>query len=344
MAVYFQKMRKLILLVICQIAFSINCYPQFFTDFNKYKSGLMGKVKSVTEYDVPVYSYKTTQDSFLKKFTNYYDTNGNLTERYKYYGYRIGFEFIGKYQYDHKGSVIELYEMHYDYKEDSGGRKCSYLNDSNGRIIKSQCFDEKGTWYQSDFHKYSDDTLKERVILSGNGIIDKKIIYRYNKNGKPAEECWYNKDGKIWSKTIYKYFNSGYTAEKNFYDKKGVIDEAAIKKYDSGGNLLEYISKDINRNVRFTYKYDKSGREIERKEYELNGKLLSKHSSRYYDFGSYYAVYSIENDFRNKHIMSYMTEVEMDSRGQWIKHTNCENPGGPFEYETCTRRAIEYYK
>jgi len=154
-----------------------------------------------------------------------------------------------------KGKVKSVTQVTYDSDVDN-----SKLEEFERRIIKYD----------------SDGNMIESVKYTDRGIFNQEHTYKYDPDGNKIDEIQYSR-GKLM-KTC-KYDSDGNRIEeRRSYDSEGNSRRKDTYKYDSDGNRIEVISETRRGTVYISssFKYDYDGNEIEESHYDSDGTLDTK--------------------------------------------------------------------
>jgi len=117
---------------------------------------------------------------------------------------------------------------------------------------------------KKEVKNYKIKSLTEWITITENG---KEIKYKdsfisWDKNGNITEKTDYNRDGTIKKKETAVFDSNGNKIGETLFDLKTPADK-------------------IDKNEKFTYKYDMEDNKIEEVEYDGSGKVLTKKLSSY---------------------------------------------------------------
>lgn len=187
-------------------------------------------------------------------------------------------------------------------------------------------------------------------------------IYDYDVKGNMAEENllgpefrWKNiydgknrllvdtfyRNGNLLDYTIYTYTKNSQN-EMRQYHPDGTI-KLKVKftyKYDEKGNQIEKNGYNAigKLSKRTTFKYDNKGNQIETNMYMEDGKLFYKVNNFYDSIGKVYETITYQLDISKDKNVTYKYE-NIDKSGNWLRRTTFED-GKPIEIE---ERKIDYY-
>ena len=276
-----KKIIKVFLLVV-SVATLINCSSDNKTDL-KYNR-LNGKVKYIERC-----YYKVT------------DKSGKITKG------MINDYYLVKYN---KEGNIELYFE----KSQAGFYKHIYKYDSLGNRIQRDNYNENGDLNSKIKAKFdANSVLLEVSKFNIYGGIEYTYTYKYDKEGNPTEVIKSDKNGGLINKWIYKYDSNKRKIEEIQYNNKGLLENKFTYKYDLKDNITEKESyKQNGLYIKYIYKFDKNGNEIEINSYNKKSELLSK----------------------------WTMEYVFDKHDNWIKQTTYNNSG---KAEFINERKIVYY-
>ncbi|MGN0736080.1 MAG: tetratricopeptide repeat protein [Anaerovoracaceae bacterium] len=136
------------------------------------------------------YCYK---DGTVKRIKWEYDKNGNIAKETYPNGWYTVFEYdengkqIGSVEYYEDGEMMGRYVVKYE-----GNLQIEKHYDGNGNIIERKVieFDENGRMISSSSY-------------SADNSLNWKMVYSYDKDGKPISETEYDGNGNITGKTEY---------------------------------------------------------------------------------------------------------------------------------------------
>jgi YD repeat-containing protein len=222
------------------------------------------KLKSITEFRHKFAFGEPEKEGEKQTYTTFsYDSAGKLMEKVSY---RKDGELDEKtlYKYNQKGNLItELeYQRYMDFKDPT---VTSYEYNDSGKVI-----DYKREWSKktSLHYIYSYDArgnLAEVVLEEADGKVSRREKYTYDQNGREVEQL--TLESKSNGKWISKYAEDGKITEKEWYKDDGSLNSKYTFTYDSDRQLLESVGRAYPEGriyAKVTYKYDRSGRVVER--------------------------------------------------------------------------------
>jgi hypothetical protein len=171
--------------------------------------------------------------------------------------------------------------------------------------------------------------IKQLVHYNSNGVYDSvglmeyKMVPRYDADSLPIEFYYYNPDGTFHSKTIYEFDNSGKEKYSKFYDKNEnyLVDET---KY-----IYKINYSNENYTVLHSYNYSSKS------EYEM---YIYYDKNGYETGGETFEIYQDTKTMSRKNLWTYKYK-EFDEKGNWIKRVDFAND----QPSSITVRDIEYY-
>jgi hypothetical protein len=120
-----------------------------------------------------------------------------------------------------------------------------------------------------------------------------KLKYRYDAQGRLAEEWWYLNDGDLWLRYVYNF--KGNEKETVAYEQNGSVNWRSVEILDKNGNVIEETQYDneneISSRSTHTYVLDKQGNWITQKRFDkeiVKGKIVLKPSLTSYRTITYY--------------------------------------------------------
>lgn len=219
------------------------------------------------------------------------------------------------------------------FNEDGFITKRTYFDDNND--IKREVYFEHNLFNNlSEINKYK-----------RNGILDERSVYSYNLIQKLVMVTTYNSKGDFISKTKYKYYLNGNNKLEEYYGDS----YHTYTKYEYSNNKLteknHYINSLDKLDLKSVYEYD------------IYGKLISKHNYPLDGNPNWYDVYKYNN--KGKRIEdSYYSDGELvskwtldyDSKGNIIEanlffhhrhDSKIEYKG--YDWENNWTKSIRYY-
>jgi hypothetical protein len=167
---------------------------------------------------------------------------------------------------------------------DSGQTIKNY--DTKGKIL-----DEVETSYWDVYHKmvaynqryyYSTAGTLDSTVTSVDDKFSMKLEYQYDSSGRESVIQEINVERKAGFRTVNRYNAFHQKSRVDTYDPQGKPYNFKNYTYDSRGNLIEESGTETGTpRYRWTYKYDRKNRLIERKDYSGNGGYLRKHRYEY---------------------------------------------------------------
>lgn len=158
--------------------------------------------------------------------------------------------------------------------------------DINGNVLEET---EWSVWPQ--YQKLVAYTKKNFYGTAGNIdstviFIDEKysmkLVFEYDADGKEIVIQEINAERKPGFRSINTYNELNQKIRAHMSDPKGKPYNVKQYSYDARGNLVEESGSESGQpRYRWTYKYDRKNRLIERKDYSGTGVLLRKHKYEY---------------------------------------------------------------
>lgn len=220
-----------------------------------------------------------------------YDGFGNLLEDVKFSDYG---EITGKtvYQYDNKGHLIS--EETFD-DTDELEEKITLQRDEKGNISKEFVHyldDSKDT---IEYHYDADGKLVKKLLLGGDGEIEREEIFTYDKGLLISEKTIedeevvkeatyeYNEKGQVIglelteddgeTSLVSEYDENGNRVKFLKYDGNGKLLEKHLYAYDEKNNLIETIEETPHKKVTTQIVRDEAGNAVSQKEFSRDGSL-----------------------------------------------------------------------
>ncbi|MBL0202163.1 MAG: hypothetical protein IPP81_19005 [Chitinophagaceae bacterium] len=198
---------------------------------------------------------------------------------------------------------------------------------------------------------YAHYIFNEKGFATEYGLGNKQII-EYNELGnKISQTMFANREDKseyLYKKIIWKYDNNGKIVEQNEYDKDGNLTRKDLYKYDKNGKLSQFIDydKDGNFSRKFLYKYDKNGNPVENSAYDENDTLVSKTLYKY-DSDKKLIEYTSYRKFGNSKwgsIENSKSIYKYDKSGNLLQNTTQVNTQDVISKKTTSKMKLETYK
>lgn len=319
-------MKKFVSIICCLISV-ISCFSEEKKLTGWEKDGLKGKVKEYRDY-----SRDETGNVLicLKK----YDINGCITEDHYYNPFDGTPSYSYLYKYDVNKNEIEKIEKHHDPRHPFFS--CKYISKYNDKCDRIECLEEYNADSLRRQTKYRYDSKCNLISLckyDEKGEMYRKIIYKYDRKGNRTKE----KDTSLYGTTfVYKYDTKNKMIEKCIY--KCEIDEKYKFKYDADGKLIEtiYSSSDNVSNYRRVMKYD-DGKIIDDNFYTIDeGILYLRYTYKYDARGN-----EIECCCFRKNELIVKSIYEYDAKGNVIKNITINYKSG-FTFEDVNE--YDYYE
>ena len=264
------------------------------------------------------------------------------------------------------GNVEKVTISEYRYSEhvkSDAKEKKIYLFNSDGNVTNVQ-IEHSGRVTQYEEIEYDENGTKIRKAVCYSDSYKYDIKYRYNRDGRLAEEVYMglkNEIGKngLDSRHSYRYDSNGNLIEESMkhYTDYGV-DWKIVYRYDSKERLVEQYNYEMDEVERYTlfeydgnncisrnewdgknrplakrlYKYDDTGRKIEESLYNHDGELFSKLSYKYDAQGN---MVEFNDSFMTSKRYSYLHKYKYDAMGNMTED---------MEYmpDMTPKRVIEY--
>lgn len=137
-------------------------------------------------------SYDASDNGTIERVNIYnYDSDGNLIEKETDFSNDGDVDQVTTYEYDIGGNcIVENFDFDNDGTVDQW---ISYIYDNDDNIV-SEFVHYKGTYIESSFYVYEDNTLTINVDEGSDGTIDDVIVFEYDDNGNclTKNEDWDN--------------------------------------------------------------------------------------------------------------------------------------------------------
>jgi len=217
------------------------------TDKDKYHHNSIKNIKTKTKFKYS-YSFGKIDSIGEKKFVEYYDKDGKLTERITYSNKKLYTKEI--IRYDSLGRKIE--ELEYN-KIGKLRMKNSYVYDEFGKIVERIPTPGDGMeesligFYQSTKEKYEYDAknrLERKLTYRGDNWITYNTEYKYDFDNRIIEENWFDVNKLLISQNYF-YDSLGFLShikEKNFL----MSTYFSISTFDTSGNKIRTDFYDAN--------------------------------------------------------------------------------------------------
>jgi len=311
-------------------------YSQERTDSDK--DGFLGAVKSVK-----IISFAVV-------------TEGDKISRGAMSGYQIR-------SYNKSGQQLEVNDHAADgivrrnkkYTYDKKGLLLEGVDFINGQLIKNEqyAYDKNGN-------------LLEKVTYTGDGQVDSKNTYTYNKAGKKIETYAYRTsfgDLELTEKQILSYDDQGNNVKIDYMDANGNSFGSRKMLYDTKGNLIEdqNLAEDGSVQMKQRYIYNNKNELVERhtigkndniarkailntrgqllslEYYDAEGKITRKSGNIYDDYGNTTAELKYDKDGTETKYVEYA--YFYDNQHNWTEQKAAQ--GGQVAY--IIAREIEYF-
>lgn len=250
------------------------CALLFFTsvafsfDFDNIKP--KGNVSSYTKTDYTIISkfgeyYRTPAIKYVHTF----DNNGNETECISYGSKN---EVIDRISYEYNNSSLRTNTNYYDSK-DRLIHRCTYEYDLNGNITSETNYDAQEKLSGKNIYKYDGDKITESYYDVNGALLSRVIIIQKDK--KPIEVNEYFGDGSLEQKEVYEYNKAGNVTSISIIDNSGAEVEKLVYIYSENGFLeqLQTFNKEKQIIYRIFYENNSDGDPVSAKEYAMSKKF-----------------------------------------------------------------------
>lgn len=162
-----------------------------------------------------------------------------------------------EYTYDANNQLIKETKMgkddrfiyHYAYEYDAAGRKTAIISmGAQGNLIsrKSFVFDEAGQFISEKYTFY----------FEGKEGYSTQTDFKYDKQGRKAEEVYFDRTGKRHSKYVHSYDKEDNLEKTVFLDAKGNVWETVEYTYLKDGSPLTKSVYNGKKQLVDVYKYE----------------------------------------------------------------------------------------
>lgn len=232
-----------------------------------------------------------------------------------------------------KGRVQSYNELYYEALIVNDSVAKGALKKPNNRFYFSPMrrfvFNEDGfiTMFQdqkkSQHKKYdANKRLTEITSVDTSNVLERKILYFYDKKGKLNKMLWFGKNGVQEAKTDFKYDKrgnllwereeeSGVTyMDKYSYDKNGFLIEEISLENKEMIYTAQYVNDSLGRVIELQYFEPENHKSVTLKSYDRMGNLISENYKR------------LDIEKRRNSIYSYAADnklVEYSSTGDAMK-------------------------
>ena len=171
-------------------------------------------------------------------------------------------------------------------------------------------------------------------------LVDTKIM-EYDKNGRHLNTKHYRPDEKgsayIW---VYRYDENGVKTQVDghFYNENSEINMKFTYQYDKKGRETEQLAFDKDGKImsKLTYTYDRKGNKIKMRQVNHKGELLSTLQLKYDEHGNITEEISYKPDGKEWYVDIFT--YQFDVKNNWIKQIQSRN--GQLQI---SEREIKYY-
>ena len=228
-----------------------------------------------------------------------YNDNQQIIRKDMYDGTHLEPKFTWLYKYNEEGKRIqtEYYKKgklksKWVYSCDEEGKKvenkkvntsisCSLVEHNNdGSYVKIyRTTNSKGKIEKSRWTYSKDSVLISYERINHKGIITRKYINEYDKQGNRITYTYYKRGGtKAWHRTEYKYNDDKKIIETISYNGKGKMRFKKQYKYDANGNTIAFTTFNSKGELEWKYEttYDDKG-EVIAELASKKGKPISQH-------------------------------------------------------------------
>jgi hypothetical protein len=143
--------------------------------------------------------------------------------------------------------------------------------EKRGKIETTTKYDVRGNVIEEIVFNLTNDSIASRIVYkynrSGKPVEEQKVrselkiksVHRYDDHGKKMETVIYKNDGSVEKKILFVYDNADNLQEMINYLYDGKVLTRDLYAYDSSGNMLTYTSN----LEQYSYRYDSTGEMIE---------------------------------------------------------------------------------
>ncbi len=234
----------------------------------------------------------------------------------------------------------------------------------DGKVKK----DYKAEWIEYQFNEKG-FKVEEKRFEAHNGRLDERTTYTYDVGGTLIEMRRYGQDSTLQTLYTFIYDEKGNQIEENIYEEGNTLSTKYVSTFNEKGQTIELLGYNMDMDgkvfIRYTYKYDEKGNEIEEicehdngdskdthtYKYDKEGRIIEKCTYTWYekmDESSYKETYTydihgnlIEETWGP--IKGKAADVDiytLDAQFNWILKTVIELK----ETLCITEREIEYFK
>lgn len=299
-------MKTILVLWLLVFRFSVTGFSQDFLDDFAIKNTqffkLNEKVRSFTENTYQFYPFNGVYKDSL--FSN--------TERYN-------FDKKGRLTLQQNISVSGNDSIVYEYDE-TGKNITSYWYNEFKRLLVTRKFT------LTDFGK-----IQQYLSSNSNGETLHIYIYDSNQNLLKTEESKAN-DARYGSIIRMTYNKNGSIATANFLDKTNRIYSSREYTYGERTRTVELYNG--NSRTRFVSTYDKNGTEIENKEFDAAGTLISASTSKYNNENN--VSETIITKFAASGVLwnTILIRYQYDRFNNWIRYESTDKYSRLVKYRT----------
>ncbi|HEY0668173.1 MAG TPA: hypothetical protein VGD22_08375 [Sphingobacteriaceae bacterium] len=197
------------------------------------QKGLMGRVKSYTEYTYePVKA--NTGVSYLKyKSLVSFNKQGNTTAAYLHHSGKLVYQDTCIYDKEGRETRTTIQPGHI--------RKSVYSYNSKNNLVEKISSRSVPKFIIIYNRKGYRDTL---YSLTVSGKLNSKVVYHYDSRNNKTEEVQYSANGKMEYKTMYGYDSHNNKVEERRTSADGKTSYHILFKYDKRGNII--MKRDSN--------------------------------------------------------------------------------------------------
>lgn len=262
-------MKKMYIILVCLLAIKANAQTENAPKRSGWiGSALYGRIEWLE------YAKYELRDSLGK------EVKGAMLERKEYY-------------FNRKGDVNEI--IHYN-ENNCCVEKSINKYDSSGNSTECSRYNRDGLLEDKLLFKHdSIGNMTEIALYNNDGTLVVKFVRKYDKQGNWIEEATY-RDGVLNSIATFKYNQQKDKTEYNCYHNdstKSYMNQKLLYKYkyDSNGSKIEvekhnYYKGQLFLDRKICYRYDLSGKMIEKCIFNRKGELLEKYIYQYDDQGN----------------------------------------------------------
>ena len=223
---------------------------------------------------------------------------------------------------------------------DRHGNRTEYISyDTAGAVKESRLF----------VYDESEHAGEERHLIA-NGVLQKRIVSRYNDRGEKVEAQSFTATDVLIDRTVFAYDANGNAVTTHTYTPAGELQNRTASTYDSQGDLAEkryyYAAGMLKRKAVYHRDYRGALITLITRDYAADTTLAGRTDVHYNNRGNPHEVVAYASNGKSQH--KEMFTYRYDAFGNWVTQTAkrqvVTKNAAYFEPTRILMRVFEYYE